>query len=508
MQLKDQARVIRQQNRAESEALRAASQARLSLSRLEAEETLCDRRLLREFGEWLCVPHTCPALFLHRTASEACRTVVADGISSGRGALKRLSEGWRQRHLGIREPGRRPNIKAVKQSECSQQGCCVCRTPVRQLWVQIASTLRRRCQHPPLSETLVQSKMFLLWVGSSSKISEPPRVADPSLVYRLTYIALQYLKPWRPTFVEATLQSSLAEFLSALPQDGPLDSSNAWHVVSLRMPTDALPIYTPFAFAQTLDLSLHWSVLLLELSGRSTPFIQSAGQVKARVCCETFLEAWSPEGPLDAALDVDALGLEEEVGPPNNEFAEEELLLQPVEACEAEAGDDEVAPPDCDEDLGSVGSGSRGRNSSRNSSRSGSRSSSTSSSCSRNSGSSRSSKNSERNPPPVPAGRPAHDHEVQNDDAAANEGAGGSRQRRPDTFTWGHFVFTRRVAPPGWQVLCKYHKEASAACTKTASCSDVEAVAVIRRLKSWALTACAQTSDPEVFLLKLLSTEH
>ena len=306
--LHNHAQVIRQKNGAASKALCEAAEARLSESIEQAEIMFQNRRLLREMGQWLAVPHSCPAAFLHKSVSEACRAGVVDGSCSGRGSPKRLSEAWHRRHLGIREPSRSPKVKGVRRSECWKQGCCLCRSGAQKLSLQTAATLRQRLQHPPLSESLLQSKIFCLWLGSSEKLPDRLSASDPSsLVYRLAYIPLQYLKPWRPTFMEVSLESSLAEFLGSLPQDGPLDGMELWHTVCFCRPTDRMPLYTPFDFARSLDSSLHWSILLLELSGRSVPWVESVAKVKARVCCGTFLEVWSPEAPLEVGFDTDGL---------------------------------------------------------------------------------------------------------------------------------------------------------------------------------------------------------
>ena len=230
------------------------------------------------------------------------------------------------------------------------------------------------------------------------------------------------------------------------------------------------------------------------------PWVESVAKVKARVCCGTFLEVWSPEAPLEVGFDADGFGVEQVAeGNLMNQDGEEDPLQSDIElpeACEQDNDDDVVAGPVCD-DHGSVSSRStRGRASPRQRSSSSSSNSSTSS---REGGSPQCSNSSHstasNNPPqPVRADGPVRDASEQHVAVEANEGAGGSRQRRPDSFSWGHFLFTRRTSPPGWQVLCKYHRDAAAACTKTCTCSDNEAGPVIRRMKSWALTAGAHAS--------------
>ena len=76
------------------------------------------------------------------------------------------------------------------------------------------------------------------------------------------------------------------------------------------------------------------------------------------------------------------------------------------------------------------------------------------------------------------------------------------RQVHAATFSWGSFLFTHRGqgASTAWQCTCRYHsgEGSSLRCTKTQGFkSDAESQAVIRMLKSWALTATHFTTKQE-----------
>ena len=486
-ELHRQTREIRRRNRDQEAAYLASAKERYADSVADVENVLHNRRILKEMGSWLSVPHRCPTLLLQTKASDACETFLQNADETGRGMQTKLCQKWQERHLGVRAPAPKRRVRGIYRSECWQQGCCLCGTAARRFANQATSVLRTACKDAPHAHSLLNAFMVLLWVGGKQAISADIDLSNNDVVHRVTYIPLHYLKPWRPTFVEVKLQQSLQSFLQSLPRRAGLHSdASLWHTLSLVDPAGGeLPFLTPFAFAKTLDLSLHWSVLLLELSTRKTPFIGSAGLVRARVSSANFLQIW----PQDVHQRVDVFDMEEE-----NDAGEAADPLQD------EAGPEDPLPAQEDIESDSVSSQSGlacGLSSSSDSSTSNrsQRSMARQHSTSESDGSDveienlegnrrrNENNNDDNNNQPVPDLQEAAP-------VPARLDAGLQRQRRPDSFSWGAgFFFTRRLHPPGWQILCRYHRDGAAACTKTSSCSDEQAGSVIRRMKSWALNA-------------------
>ena len=512
-----------QAKRAEEKREKAAADTFVETARKGAEKVLQGRNILASVSNcsWRKVEHTCPTL------AGVCGCKDAEEENGQLGSLSVLSAAWERRHAGVFAAPAKIARTERKQHPCYLQGHCTCGASHKDARSCLASMLRvmKALFKKDDVKLLTQGSVVLAWV--SPQIEDE---AGPVLV-QYCYVALQYLSPYRPTFL----------CLRALGQEGQQDGDLLGvHDKLLHRHPDAEPLAlrmemiikasacetemwephlkTPQEFVSELDLSRSWYLRTLLLSERCRPAVLGPGEVVAIVASsgDDASLVWDHEqrgrprrqGP--AALDIYLAsgsfpqeGDNERDGGQNFEGDEAEDTDAEIqiggegstEQSERPVGDhDEWWAPDLlqlfqelemmrstdGEDAGVAVAGESD--------------SSTSSSSSRSSSSS-----SQQVAPDVPAAVDNDPPIVPQPAVAARPAQGLLRQRQEATFQWGKFLFTFRP-PRSYQATCRVHLQdpSGAKCTKSSSWNTPEErEQVIRKLKSWCLCAASFPSKLE-----------
>ena len=479
-------------------------------------------RLLREVMTWKRVPHSCPMLSAFLDATTACQIAASQKISCAARAAA-----WQKRHMGIKAP---PQVKGkgMRASECMQGGVCVCRTPVRAFWRAASLVIKNQCAEKPHLEKLLSGVVIIAWLGSQKQMDVSDDEVLEGAMLECSHVALQYQRPWRPTLLTLRPQFSAKDFLQALrgpnPEEGstalPLKDTCDWDFSVPDWDADAPAFHTHFAWVMNLDLALHWSMVILHLSDKASPFPGSTGKVRARVFSEHCINFWNggerprrapvwveeDDRPQDQPAGDVVGGVAQAEEQPSNVDSDSDVLVE----LELPEGFQRA-----EEHLESHGGCDSSRSQVSDSSSSSSKSSSSTSS------------NSDEEPvhaPPVaaaefqerdvpaapgrvdePPGAAAPEEEEEEEEeaegAVAAPHAAGSRHVHASTFSWGSFLFTHRGQAPklAWQVTCRHHAGTSTSrCTKTCAFrTQQESWEALRKLKSWALRAPLYTSKEE-----------
>ena len=152
------------------------------------------------------------------------------------------------------------------------------------MWGQVRRSLTSSFKDKDELEHFTSGSVILLWWGRAD--DGETRALLP------TCIALQYLRPWRPTLAclkvsTDTDKTRLIDILTALSERRlASEQLHEEDLVTLEVTFSAenLPFITSvLSFISGLDKKLTWSVAVTRLSTRNLPFPSSAGLVKARV---------------------------------------------------------------------------------------------------------------------------------------------------------------------------------------------------------------------------------
>ena len=257
-------------------------QVRTIQSLFDVDALLSNRRALLNLGRWSPLPHTCTALTLKQTCTEAAAHYPCTNI-------KAMAEQWKRRHVGVPAANETPKLlgRQPAQKVCLQQGICVCRGQQKAIaffWTAAKRVLMSRYQDDPERHALYNASACLLW-----RAREPNHAEEIASV-RMVYIPYFCGKPWQPTFWDVQLEGDLAlcfnkDFSEAAP---PNDSFVTFTV--REVPCGEPAFHTPLQYIASMDLQKRWEVMFLELSSR--PTILSRRLFRARFCTEHALNVW------------------------------------------------------------------------------------------------------------------------------------------------------------------------------------------------------------------------
>ena len=459
------------QQKALEEARAQVAESVLNSAAEAVSEVVESSRFLRAAMSWKSVPHRCPMLSGSISATEACdpKSDLAKTTCASRAAA------WHTRHLGVKAPAAQ-NIKGLTSSDCMQAGICVCGSSTRTFWKAASGgVIKNVCAEKPSQEKLISGNLLLLWVGTAKPLDEGHIEELSEATLEATHIPWHYLKPWRPTFLKMEVKFSKTELVEAMRERladptgrGERDSSLEFACPEW-IDMEHSPFMSHFAFLSTLDKRLHWSLAVLCLSQKCKPYPQSVGRVRAHFVNAFCIPFWNgPEEVIDGGVpwferDVEADGVE---FAPDDADAPEQAEAAPT----SDARDGR--PPELDALLNRAAA----VESDSESSASSSSSSSSTARCVREN---------------VAAPEEPQDAVEQ---VVRDRPRELTRQVHAATFVWGSFLFTHRGQDKNtaWQCTCRYHPgpDSSSRCTKTRGFkSQEESADVIRRLKSWALTA-------------------
>ena len=391
-----------------------------------------------------------------------------------------------------------------KESRCWLLDFCICTNPgrfVHKLWLRAESVMKMHFAPAERKRLLSHGLIALLWSGFLEDGEwEPGKDVDLPDEQYVSYVALQYWKPWRPTFVSMIIEHpDAAEHgvplnLSVLRNGGEDDWAS--HITLAPETFERkIVIMSPHELVAEFNLQCRWEFQILSLSTSSRPFPRSVGKVRAWPSSGRHV-VWQGLVQENRILNRQGrwVGDADAAGEPPDEREEGGLDEAPADIQE----DAEMAEvwalldnldngnQDC---ASSVSSSSRSRSSSW--SRSHSASSSTSQHSVPHAVAPRDDLRDE-------AAQPARDVEQ-------GLGAHGRRAQHELTHLWSPreaFLFTfkpaRGASAAGWQVTCKYHGAAAESkCTKSLSFhTEAQRRDVERRLKFWCLSA-TQHPDKE-----------
>ena len=195
--------------------------------------------------------------------------------------LTALAAAWSTRHGVVAAPEEQENIDVPDHSlsACAKVGFCICSHRgqlVSWFWTTTRMTLRQRFTGEALKK-LRSGRIWMLWRGVRNE--------NDIVVAHCTHCPLQYLKPWRPTFWQVTLDA----FSQAKASQNDIRGVFLSAVLGADEPA---AFFTPYTLLDSFDLDLRYEVLLCELSTQPTPFLNSAGHVRIRVLDEPAFQIW------------------------------------------------------------------------------------------------------------------------------------------------------------------------------------------------------------------------
>ena len=242
---------------------------------------------LRDVGHWKSLPsplpncHTCHLVF---NAMDLCND--KDKVVS----VEPLARKWVQRHAAVPQPAK-TRVRGLQESKCYRESFCHC-SRTRDLngyraglfWQKARRALQQVFADKADQGYLVGAEIILVWCRRSSAGVLQECVP--------TFVALQYLRPWRPTLalLETASRSEttrLFDVLAARKEPRPFsitgESSEMIEFLVKHSGDEKPVLQTALTFAASLDKSKHWSVAVMKLAMRSVPFLDSQGKVRAFV---------------------------------------------------------------------------------------------------------------------------------------------------------------------------------------------------------------------------------
>ena len=266
-----------------------------------AKDLLIGRRRLQELhgAQWVAPPSDVPTLSLAFSA-DRCPELGALTPSSSSAANNHevsaadLSAAWKKRYVGVRAsdcPHVPPAAARDLSTPCWKSGVCRCKGSGRwlnHLFTMFRDYVRGLCASAAFKEELMQGWVVMLWsghavasddavVGQSASSSEMP---PPTSRRIWTHVALQYLQPWRPTFVEMQMAGGAREASGRDMSDlgvGPLK-------LSVQTTATGEPrMWSVWQLLETLSQDLRWEVEAWHLSARLCPSILDGSVVVFRV---------------------------------------------------------------------------------------------------------------------------------------------------------------------------------------------------------------------------------
>ena len=297
------------------EALRREAQI------LEATQTetsiIQDRAGLRDMTscQWRPYPHLCPAA--HAVCEPKHMATQDEDVGT-------LSAQWHVRHLGLEKSKWKHAARAPKQI-CFRSSFCRCRGRGRSLGkihAVVMRCVRQFCEDKEVEAQLLSGQLIMqlqkvVWQqppghdqtadhAAASPIEGRPVMEESELpVSHFGYIALQYLKPWRPTMVclrTSSPAATLQQCAVVQTQEGAVEAAPHMpeHHASFHctMVDEAPHLATVWEFLDsTITLQHTWWMKLWEASERHTPVTSLSNTLWARPCRLPAVQIWSPQDP-------------------------------------------------------------------------------------------------------------------------------------------------------------------------------------------------------------------
>ena len=209
------------------------------------------------------VPDRCPAALLSIDVQSAAEMAFAEESRSA------LAEAWRKRHVGVLSSSWEHAPRRGHQKVCLQRGVCCCRGIGRvlpRIKARLQEFIKQLCVNEAFAKSLHDGLVLLEWTGEviaapkKRRVSKAPdqgSAEPPQKLY--THIALQYERPWRPTFV----------LINRLPDQ---DAGDQYKAFTCRSDAfGALEMSTLWEWLSRLPLTKQWDVAIWHMSTRSVP---------------------------------------------------------------------------------------------------------------------------------------------------------------------------------------------------------------------------------------------
>eukprot|EP00971_Amphidinium_carterae_P333517 6468300-Amphidinium_carterae.5 len=245
---------------------------------------------LRQLGNWQNVPgHTETSVFTS-TAVDACKKALANVN------LVELEKNWLNRHLGFKA-AKKTQIRGLQESPCLRDYFCHCKDRkgriVKKMWDCACRKLKDTFAEPNQQQLLKDASVAVLFVGAST---------EPMPVYavRIAFVALQYLRPWTPTFVELDFQSSTDQervlHILGIFSGPQTEVANDMYITThiKGNATNGPHFSTPHALMDSFDEQWCWSLATATLSERGVPFFHSNGLLQLHISALKPIQFWDP----------------------------------------------------------------------------------------------------------------------------------------------------------------------------------------------------------------------
>ena len=254
-----------------------------------AAALLADKRSLASRAVWKALPHSCACLTATVSPSthlEQCLEVLA-----AEGNMQGLSDAWERRHQALPPQPKRANVRAHRVHPCCLVGVCHCRAGSWAAGVfaakKLATWVREAFPGKAGSTELCRGMVCLVIARrnrnqrDSDDLEGLPEPDD----IRILHIALQYLKPWRSTYIELEAATprdrKCIEDWAVLGVQAP---ASTYVTLALREAEGSRPtVISNLTFFRSLNLSQAWLVGAAQLSSRERPFPNSEGMVKLKL---------------------------------------------------------------------------------------------------------------------------------------------------------------------------------------------------------------------------------
>ena len=301
-QLRAEIRAAKRLNKQKKQDEAALVKRCLQHSKDTTPALLTSSRTLTNLGRWDVVPGLCDACVHMSDARDFCNGAA--------GSLSVLGEGWHERHRGIFSDGGAKRMTGLRGSLCWQAGTCHCsKTPggtlLKKLWQEMRKSLRRIFANKTLQDALMAGLCAIVFTGVS-------RGSDPAVSHRCVFVALQYLKPWRPTFLEVTPFSdddtlTLLKLFPTLPEN--LNADEALTMTVVADEQDG-PLYlSALQFLKTLDAMKDWRMRVAWLADSEAPFVNSVGKFRMVVRARDSDVTWWTDTTRHGSGDEDLLDI-------------------------------------------------------------------------------------------------------------------------------------------------------------------------------------------------------
>ena len=249
-------------------------------SRTHVPEALTMSRTLHDLCRWDAIPGTAETCVHFFDAREACSK--NEYLSK---SMQNLASSWHERHRGLLKlGGDAKRLPGLRGTACRQAGLCHCgRTAegrlLKKVWLEMRKGLQHIFANKISLDALVAGQCVVMFFAVMRKESDVSEV-----LHRCVAVPLQYLKPWRPTFLELETASDadadkLKKMLSA-SLSAKLEDDMILTMKVLEVDIGKPRYLTALEFAQSLNAKLDWHMRVCWLSDSVAPFVNSIGKVR------------------------------------------------------------------------------------------------------------------------------------------------------------------------------------------------------------------------------------